>query len=98
MIVRSSVVKPDEHRRSQTALSEWPPGETEHDTVMELAQTARSYYTSSIRVATEKDTDFFDALCEFNFGLLTRGADAVFARSLMSFMHIWVSLSFLFRV
>lgn len=42
--------------------------------------TARSNYTASIRAATEKDTDFFDSFCEFNFGSLTQGPE-IFVRS-----------------
>jgi len=86
-------VKPGEYRRSQIALDEWPlQWDIQNTATMTFAHTLRSYYNSSIRAATEKDTDFFNALCEFNFGLLTEHSDEVIARSLMSYMHTWVSL------
>lgn len=87
---RLSVAGVEEHSRSATALLGWFPGIRERK-YTEVGRALREYYFKALDVATEVDIDFFDALCNFNFGLITETVDQVFIRGLLAKVHVWVS-------
>lgn len=87
---RLSVAGVKEHSRSTTALLEWFPGVRERK-YTEVGRALREYYFDALDVATEVDIDFFDALCNFNFGLTTESVDQFFIRALLAKVHVWVS-------
>lgn len=92
---RFSVVQPDEHSQSQVELKKWSSGDEvrDHRTLVDLSYASEIYCEQSMRVLAETDRDFFDAMCEFNFGLLTRAGDKILADILVKFSHICVSRS-----
>ncbi len=91
--ISSSVVPPDERGRSQEMLKKWSlRNEVEHQTLVRLSYAPEQHCHGSMRALTEADADFFDALCEFNFGLLAQ-ANNVLASILMNFIHVVVGHS-----
>lgn len=82
------VVSPEEQSYSREELKKWSSGnEVDDEILMRLIPAAARYFKDSVEKVTEADTDFFDAICEFNFGLLT---DSSLVHSLMKFVHVWV--------
>lgn len=88
---RLLVAGAEEHGRAKAALRRWSPGLELPGGSKKFGKALRMYHYMAIKTATEVDADFFDALCNFNFGLITTTVDKMFAADLLARVHVWVS-------